>query len=90
MLSPRSVDWDITSMDSLGFNLTNVSHPFGFFFPIVVWCQARVFPKHGRALIHSVESQLPADAFTRDVKDAWLEVYGALSYDMIRAQKEAK
>lgn len=41
----------------------------------------------GRALIYSVETQLGDEVFTRDTKDAWVEVYGALSYDMIRAQK---
>jgi hemoglobin-like flavoprotein len=46
------------------------------------------FPSMGRALIHSVQSVLGNDAFTEDVKDAWVEVYGALSYDMIRAQKK--
>jgi hemoglobin-like flavoprotein len=44
------------------------------------------FPSMGRALIYSVKSQL-GDRFTDDTKDAWVEVYGALSYDMIRAQK---
>ncbi len=44
----------------------------------------------GRALIHAVESQLGEEAFTREIKDAWVEVYGALSYDMIRAQKIPK
>ena len=44
------------------------------------------FPSMGRALVHAVKSAL-GDGFTDDVKDAWIEVYGALSYDMIRAQK---
>jgi hemoglobin-like flavoprotein len=47
------------------------------------------FPSMGRALLHAVKSSL-GDEFTEDVKDAWVEVYGALSYDMIRAQKTAK
>ena len=38
------------------------------------------FPSMGRALIHAVESLLPEADFNRDVKDAWIEVYGALSY----------
>jgi hemoglobin-like flavoprotein len=38
-------------------------------------------------LIHSVKSVLAEDKFTDETKDAWVEVYGALSYDMIRAQK---
>lgn len=44
------------------------------------------FPSMGRALIHAVKLQL-GDKFTEARKDAWIEVYGALSYDMIRAQK---
>mmetsp|Transcript_28200 Transcript_28200/g.43443 ORF Transcript_28200/g.43443 Transcript_28200/m.43443 type:complete len:163 (-) Transcript_28200:121-609(-) len=44
------------------------------------------FPSMGRALIHSVQTVL-GDGFTEDMKDAWVEVYGALSYDMIRGQK---
>ena len=44
------------------------------------------FPSMGRALIHSVQSVL-GDRFTDEIKDAWIEVYGALSYDMIRGQK---
>jgi hemoglobin-like flavoprotein len=44
------------------------------------------FPSMGRALLHAVKESL-GDYFTEDVKDAWVEVYGALSYDMIRGQK---
>jgi hemoglobin-like flavoprotein len=47
------------------------------------------FPSMGRALVYTVETLLKEQEFTRDVKDAWVEVYGALSYDMIRAQKNA-
>ena len=46
------------------------------------------FPSMGRALIHAVKLQLGDDKFTDEVKDAWVEVYGALSYDMIRGQKQ--
>ena len=45
------------------------------------------FPSMGRALVYAVEELLPEEEFSRQVKDAWVEVYGALSYDMIRAQK---
>ena len=45
------------------------------------------FPSMGRALIESVKEILGPDEFTDDVKSDWVEVYGALSYDMIRAQK---
>jgi len=48
------------------------------------------FPSMGHALIHAVELQLGQEAFNREIKDAWVEVYGALSYDMIRAQKMPK
>jgi hemoglobin-like flavoprotein len=45
------------------------------------------FPSMGRALIHAVQKVLDESRFPPDVKDSWVEVYGALSYDMIRAQK---
>jgi hemoglobin-like flavoprotein len=45
------------------------------------------FPSMGRSLIFAVQSVLGEDAFQSDIKDSWVEVYGALSYDMIRAQK---
>ena len=44
------------------------------------------FPSMGRALIYSVKEQL-GEKYTDETKDAWVEVYGALSYDMIRAQQ---
>jgi nitric oxide dioxygenase len=44
------------------------------------------FPSMGHALLHAIEEQL-GDRFTEETKDAWVEVYGALSHDMIRAQK---
>jgi hemoglobin-like flavoprotein len=47
------------------------------------------FPSMGRALIYAVKEQL-GDSFSDEMKDAWVEVYGALSYDMIRAQKMSK
>ena len=48
------------------------------------------FPSMGRALVYTVEELLGKQEFTRQMKDAWVEVYGALSYDMIRAQKQGK
>jgi len=48
------------------------------------------FPGMGRALIETVEEHLGKKDFTSDVKADWVEVYGALSYDMIRAQKNVK
>jgi hemoglobin-like flavoprotein len=47
------------------------------------------FPSMGRALIDTVEENL-GSSFTPDIKSDWVEVYGALSYDMIRAQKRTK
>jgi nitric oxide dioxygenase len=47
------------------------------------------FPSMGRALLHAVKERL-GDEWTDEVKDAWVEVYGALSYDMIRGQKQLK
>uniref|UniRef100_A0A7R9ZQC7 Globin domain-containing protein n=1 Tax=Craspedostauros australis TaxID=1486917 RepID=A0A7R9ZQC7_9STRA len=47
------------------------------------------YPSMGRALIDSVEEAL-GDQFTTPIKNDWVEVYGALSYDMIRAQKLSK
>jgi hemoglobin-like flavoprotein len=47
------------------------------------------FPSMGRALIDAVSSNLPAGVFTDTIKSDWVEVYGALSYDMIRGQRMA-
>jgi hypothetical protein len=44
------------------------------------------FPSMGRALLLVLAEHLGND-FTQSTKDAWVEVYGALSYDMIRAQQ---
>ena len=44
------------------------------------------FPSMGRALLHSITTLL-GDRGTGNVKSAWVEVYGAMSYDMIRGQK---
>lgn len=43
------------------------------------------FPGMGRALLHSLQDAL-GNEFTEQMRDAWVEVYGAMSYDMIRAQ----
>ena len=48
------------------------------------------FPSMGRALIDSLGEELDSDYFTDAVKADWVEVYGALSYDLIRAQKISK
>ena len=48
-----------------------------------------MFPIMGDALLHTLEKTLKSD-FTEPVKEAWIEVYSALSQDMIRAQVKAK
>ena len=40
------------------------------------------FPSMGRALIHAVKEQL-GDKFSDETKDAWVEVYGALSCTLL-------
>ncbi|KAG7341030.1 globin-like protein [Nitzschia inconspicua] len=45
------------------------------------------FPSMGRSLIETLEETLGKDKFDVETKGCWVEVYGALSYDMIRAQK---
>jgi methyl-accepting chemotaxis protein len=50
---------------------------------------AEMFPIMGDALLHTLESTLKDD-FTEPVKAAWVEVYSALSQDMVRAQVKAK
>ena len=47
--------------------------------------QASMYPPMGRALIETIE-ELLGDKFTRETKEAWLEIFQALSYDMIRAR----
>eukprot|EP00980_Cylindrotheca_fusiformis_P003632 scaffold814_cov100-Cylindrotheca_fusiformis.AAC.14 len=49
--------------------------------------RAEYFPAMGRALIDAVASNLDEDKFDQGVKSDWVEVYGALSYDMIRGQR---
>jgi methyl-accepting chemotaxis protein len=49
-----------------------------------------MFPIMGDALIHTLEETLKADDFTEPIKEAWIEVYKALSQDMIRAQVQLK
>ena len=40
----------------------------------------------GHALIKTMETLLPKEQFNDQIKDSWLEVYQALSYDMIRSK----
>jgi len=44
------------------------------------------YPSMGQALIQVLADEL-GDRFTQTMRDDWVEIYGALSYDMIRAQK---
>ena len=48
------------------------------------------FPSMGRALIETVGDNLSEDQFTEEIRADWLEIYSALSYDMIRARKLVK
>ena len=43
----------------------------------------------GIAIMYTVETLIGKEEFNREVKNAWIEVYEALSYDMIRAQKQS-
>ena len=52
--------------------------------------RAEYFPAMGTALIQAVASVLGEENFTEEIRSDWLEVYGALSYDMIRAQKNVR
>lgn len=45
------------------------------------------FPALGKVLIDILSAALDPKVFTQEVKNDWVEVYGALSYDMIRGQK---
>jgi hemoglobin-like flavoprotein len=54
------------------------------------------FPSMGRALLHSLQDALGeslqdalGEEFTQQTRDAWVEVYGAMSYDMIRVQNKS-
>jgi nitric oxide dioxygenase len=47
--------------------------------------EASFYPPMGQALIHTMEEML-GDKFVSSAKDAWLECYTALAYDMIRAK----
>lgn len=48
--------------------------------------EASYYPPMGHALIKTLEKFL-GEHFTQEMKDAWLETYQALAYDMIRAKK---
>lgn len=48
------------------------------------------FPIMGRALLETIAANVREDQFTEAIKADWLEIYSALSYDMIRARKLVK
>jgi methyl-accepting chemotaxis protein len=48
------------------------------------------FPSLGKVLIDTLNEAIDPKIFTQEVKNDWVEVYGALSYDMIRGQKMVK
>lgn len=48
------------------------------------------FPSMGRALIETIQEHLGEKDFNVETKSDWVEVYGALSYDMIRAQRNVR
>jgi hemoglobin-like flavoprotein len=45
--------------------------------------KAEFFPALGMALVHAC-AEVMGNAFTTDIKKSWIEVYGALSQDMLR------
>ena len=46
------------------------------------------YPSMGRALIEVIR-ELLGDSWNNITEQAWFEMYGAISYDMIRAQQKA-
>jgi hypothetical protein len=51
--------------------------------------KAEYYPSMGRALIGTMK-ELLADEFTDSIENAWHEMFGAISYDMIRALRQQK
>lgn len=50
--------------------------------------KAEYFPTMGRALIDAVGASLGEDVFTTEIKESWIEVYNALSHDMIKGLRQ--
>ncbi|CAJ1964588.1 unnamed protein product [Cylindrotheca closterium] len=46
------------------------------------------FPTMGKALVSVVGSNLGEDVFTTEVQESWIEVYNAMSHDMIKGHSE--
>jgi hemoglobin-like flavoprotein len=68
--------------------LTEIMHELGLKH-VRYGVKPEMFPIMGDALVHTLETTLKGN-FTEPVKEAWLQVYAALSQDMIRAQLQAK
>jgi hemoglobin-like flavoprotein len=49
---------------------------------------AEMFPIMGDALIETLQCLLSPELFTEQIKSSWIVVYGALSQDMLVAQKD--
>lgn len=50
--------------------------------------KAEYFPTMGKALVSVVGASLGEDVFTMEVQESWIEVYNALSHDMIKGLSE--
>jgi methyl-accepting chemotaxis protein len=46
------------------------------------------FPTMGKALVSVVGANLGDDVFTMEIQESWIEVYNALSHDMIKGHSE--
>jgi hemoglobin-like flavoprotein len=80
-----------TALNMLGPDielLTEIMHELGLKH-VRYGVKPEMFPIMGDALVHTLETTLKGN-FTEPVKEAWLQVYAALSQDMIRAQLQAK
>jgi hemoglobin-like flavoprotein len=80
-----------TALNMLGPDtelLTEIMHELGMKH-VRYGVKPEMFPIMGDALLHTLETTLKSD-FTETIKEAWIEVYSALSQDMIRAQVKAK
>jgi methyl-accepting chemotaxis protein len=71
---------DIELLTEILLQLGEKHHHFGV--------KPSYYPPMGQALINTMADML-GDKFTREIKDAWLETYQALAYDMIRARPHA-
>jgi methyl-accepting chemotaxis protein len=80
-----------TALNMLGPDielLTEIMHELGMKH-VRYGVKPEMFPIMGDSLLHTLETTLKSD-FTEPIKAAWVEIYSALSQDMIRAQVKAK